>query len=422
MMMRRHNRVAATAIIFAFFSSSSCNAFTSPSRKSTIQHQKRSICNPSTRSALYFFGGKGNEEEPIISPEEEDQVKENNNFLTKHIPTIKVALPSFVLGGIATLSFLFLPILTDYYDAFSGGASTDNFYSTTSETKMAKNNINQPVILFETILNDLNDAYVDDVDIQKLFETGVKAMTSSLDPYTEFESRQEAQDLEESVSGQYGGVGLVIRGSTLTADAEDIALEPMPTEEGKDKPPIVRNVDDDDRAAIKRRKQKTIEDGIRVVSAFEGYAYDAGLRVGDKLLAVDDFQIKPTTTVDQVRNHLRGQPGTPVSITFQREGVGGVKNDPQTIMMQRSVVHIPDVKYYGFVGDPKDAIGYIDLSGFANDAGREVRYAIRVLQHGAEMIAKANGGEIRDEEGRVTADSIDTTKLKVRHPRTSLYH
>ena len=134
------------------------------------------------------------------------------------------------------------------------------------------------------------------------------------------------------------------------------------------------------------------------------------------MLAVDDFQIKPTTTVDQVRNHLRGQPGTPVAITFQREGVGGVKSEPQTIMMQRSVVHIPDVKYYGFVGDPKDAIGYIDLSGFANDAGREVRYAIRVLQHGAEMIAKANGGEIHDEEGRVTADSIDTTKLKVRHP------
>ena len=413
-MMKRCSRVTVSAIVLAIFSSSG-NAFTSPTTIFLTQHQKYSRRNPFTQSFLHFLGNKGNDEDPMFSSEEQNQVKETN-FLAEHMPTIKVALPSFVLGGIATLSFLFLPILTDYYDAFSGAASTTSFYSTTSETKLAKNNINQPVILFETILNDLNEAYVDDVDIQKLFETGVKAMTSSLDPYTEFESRQEAQDLEESVSGQYGGVGLVIRGSTLTAEAEDIALDPMPAEEVKDKPPIVKNADDDDRAAIKRRKQKTIEDGIRVVSAFEGYAYDAGIRVGDKLLAVDDFQIKPTTTVDQVRNHLRGQPGTPVAITFQREGVGGVKSEPQTIMMQRSVVHIPDVKYYGFVGDPKDAIGYIDLSGFANDAGREVRYAIRVLQHGAEMIAKANGGEIHDEEGRVTADSIDTTKLKVRHP------
>jgi len=74
-----------------------------------------------------------------------------------------------------------------------------------------------------------------------------------------------------------------------------------------------------------------------------GYAYDAGMRVGDKLLAIDDFNIKPTTAVDEVRNHLRGEPGTPVSITFLRDGV----NEPQTITIERSVVHIPDVKYFG---------------------------------------------------------------------------
>ena len=409
--MPLNNRVVTAVAVFTV-ASSGCGAFTSVSKTSfAFQHATQFIQTPRTRSALYFFGKKKEQDVPVVIEDD----TEDTNFITKHLPTIKVAIPSFVLGGIATLSFLFLPILTDYYDAFSGAASTGNFYSsTTDNTKLAKNNINQPVILFETILNDLNDAYVDDVDIQKLFETGVKAMTSSLDPYTEFESRQEAQDLEESVTGKYGGVGLVIRGSTLTAEAEEIALEPMSQDESKDsKSPIVKKVDDEDRAAIKRRKQKSMEDGIRVVSAFEGYAFDAGLRVGDKLLSVDDFEIKPTTTVDQVRNHLRGEPGTPVSITFEREGVGGEKNEPQTITMQRSVVHIPDVKYYGFIGDPKDAIGYIDLSGFANDAGREVRYAIRVLQHGADMIARANGGEIRDEEGTITADSIDTTKLKV---------
>ena len=70
------------------------------------------------------------------------------------------------------------------------------------------------------------------------------------------------------------------------------------------------------------------------------------MRVGDKLLAIDDFDIKPTTAVDEVRNHLRGEPGTPVSITFLREGVGKA-NEPQTITLERSVVHIPDVKYFG---------------------------------------------------------------------------
>jgi hypothetical protein len=349
-------RAVAAAVLLAI--SSLCDGF-APSSTSLAMHRDM------RKSALHFWNKK--EEEAPAAQDDQDVEEKEENLIAKIAPTIKVALPSFILGGVATLSFLFGPILTDYYDAFEGSASTSNFYSTEPSSKVAKNNINQPVILFETILNDLNEAYVDDVDIQKLFETGVKAMvrkkvffivsyvcsymkptsyscynsmfqTASLDPYTEFESRQEAIDLEESVSGVYGGVGLVIRGSTLTADAEDILLEPVSTDGEKSaKPPIVKNLEDEDRAALKRRKLKSMEDGIRVVSAFEGYAYDAGLRVGDKLLFVDDFEIKPTTTVEQVRNHLRGDPGTPVSITFQREGVGGVKNEPQTIEMQRSV-------------------------------------------------------------------------------------
>jgi C-terminal processing protease CtpA/Prc len=161
-------------------------------------------------------------------------------------------------------------------------------------------------------------------------------------------------------------------------DEEDVVLQPADLatkngdKESSAKPPIVKNVEDEDQMERRRRRQKSMEEGIRVVSAFEGYAYDAGLRVGDKLLAIDDFQIKPTTKVDEVRNHLRGEPGTPVQITFLREGVGGETKEPQTISMERAVVHIPDVKYYGFIGDPKDGIGYIDLSGFANDAGRYV--------------------------------------------------
>ncbi len=373
-------------------------------------------------TSLNLFGmNKKEEPEPEIIEEEEEET----NLLSKVLPTLKVAFPSFLAGGVVTLGFLFLPLLTDYYDAFNGGPNS--FYSSDATSKSGNNkngksgnvnNVNQPVILFETILNDLNDAYVDDVDVQKLFETGVKAMTASLDPYTEFESRLEAQELEESVTGKYGGVGLVIRGGTnLALDEDDVVLESVekidnpssssssPTKNG-DKPVAVKDggmdnkldkkspnnkaIDEDeeedlDKVARKRARQKSREDGIRVVSAFEGekslclhmicpcidilcmrfsptcaydmlksnsldltgYAYDAGFRVGDKLIKIDDFEIKPTTEPDEVRNHLRGDPGTPVSVTFLREGVGGKVNEPQTIELKRSVVRIPDVKYFG---------------------------------------------------------------------------
>jgi hypothetical protein len=395
-----------------------------------------------------LFGKQDGEDSEESTPEDvsisDDDTNDNNGegnmFTTKVWPTLKIALPSFLVGGVATLCFLFLPLLSDYYDAFSGNAG--NFYGGESTRKVANsdggssksniNNVNQPVILFETILNDLNDAYVDDVDIQKLFETGVKAMTASLDPYTEFESRTEAAELEESVTGRYGGVGLVIRGGTNLADAsDDIALEPIDTsssapspstnnkkqpKNASKKPPVaVKDADDEEELDIierKRARRKSMEEGVRVASAFEGYAYDAGMRVGDKLLAVDDFEITPTTAVDEVRNHLRGEPGTEVQIKFLREGVGGKVNEPQTITLKRAVVHIPDVKYFGFVGDPHDGIGYIDLSGFASETGREVRYAIKALQHGAELLSMKDGETFKtDGDGNFVHDP---TKLKVR--------
>ena len=68
----------------------------------------------------------------------------------------------------------------------------------------------------------------------------------------------------------------------------------------------------------------------------------------------------------------------------------------------------------GFVGDPRDGIGYIDLSGFANDAGREVRFAIRALQHGAQAIAMRDSGAT-EETGMVMSDP---TMLKVSSRRS----
>lgn len=72
--------------------------------------------------------------------------------------------------------------------------------------------------------------------------------------------------------------------------------------------------------------------------------------------------------------------------------------------------------FSGFIGDPKDGIGYIDLSGFANDAGREVRFAIRALQHGAELVARKadNDGSIMATTDHPNMAITDASYLKVR--------
>lgn len=304
-----------------------------------------------------------------------------------------------------------------------------------------------------------------------------------MDPYTEFETAQEATDLTESIDGKYAGVGLVITGSPATPkstangggnkilpkaaqdDAKKLQDDTQKLQDGDISSSSAGAVQDDleeeddedlDDFQVQQRLEltKARKNGVRVVNAFEGYAFDYGLRVGDKLVAIDEKPIDESTTVDQVRSSLRGVPGTLVSISFEREGVAGV----QTITMPRQVVRIDDVKLATLVGNPADGIGYIQLTvsdraqlawrvdvdvdallsvyvrcvivicssfidfssqGFASDAGREVRQAILALQRAAE---DASGGgrslqglilDLRGNPGGLLTSAVDVASVLV---------
>ena len=310
------------------------------------------------------------------------------NNVTQWLPSLQLASLSFLTGIIITVSAIFIPLYSQV------------------ET------LTEPVTLFETILTDLDRAYVDPVDTQKLFETGISAMLRSLDPYTEFEGKQEAVELSESIEGKYGGIGLVISGST----PKDLA---MMKEVMKDMS-TSKNVDDnDDNENDMQDSTKMIrqiqEKGIRVVSAFEGYAFDAGMRVGDKLLTIDDMVIGPDTTVDQVRNKLRGEPGTYVDVSFQREGLREI----QTVTVPRTVVKLRDVKLATILGDVKDGIGYIQLTGFSIDAGKEVRNAIFALQQMTEDATNGDSSlkglilDLRGNPGGLLTSAVDVASCLV---------
>eukprot|EP00558_Chaetoceros_sp_UNC1202_P007287 CAMPEP_0197255614 /NCGR_PEP_ID=MMETSP1429-20130617/72629_1 /TAXON_ID=49237 /ORGANISM="Chaetoceros sp., Strain UNC1202" /LENGTH=529 /DNA_ID=CAMNT_0042718947 /DNA_START=114 /DNA_END=1703 /DNA_ORIENTATION=- len=186
---------------------------------------------------------------------------------------------------------------------------------------------------------------------------------------------------------------------------EDLILE-----DDYERAEMVRQRKDDERAIAKANER-----GVRVVNAFEGYAFDYGMRPGDKLLAVDGWKIDAGTSVEDVRNRLRGTPGSSVDITFERPGVDG----DVTITLPRTVVQISDVKLVTLVGKAEDGIGYIQLSGFTADAGREVRNGIFALQQATE---EASGGErslqglildLRGNPGGLLTSAVDVSSLLV---------
>jgi hypothetical protein len=202
-------------------------------------------------------------------------------FVAK-LMSARIAILSFVAGVIITGAAIFVPVYQQV------------------ET------LTEPVTLFETILGDIKRGYVDEVDTNKLFETGVSAMLRSLDPYTEFEGRQEAEALNESIDGKYGGVGLVISGATpqdiakirqeqrqqssnsssgsklLPNDAIQDNLQLRDGDNLSTNSPD-EDFDDDEgdslQDRLERRKalEKVEKQGIRVVSAFEGFAFDYGM-------------------------------------------------------------------------------------------------------------------------------------------------
>lgn len=347
-------------------------------------------------------------------------------------PSLQIAFLSFSTGAILTLGAILVPV-----------------YSSVE-------NLSQPVTLFETILADLDTGYVDPVDTNKLFETGVSAMLKSLDPYTEFEAKDDAQQLNEGIMGRYGGVGLVISGATprdlkemkKITGGPDVAASPsvnqmkqdaspsgskllpddaiqdsmVPSEDQSSSNRVDDEDDEEDKYTKQRRKEqlkalaKAQEKGIQVISAFEGYAFDYGMRTGDRLTKVDDLVVeKGKTTVEDVRNVLRGTPGTMVSIQFERDGVKGI----QEVTMPRMIVRLRDVKLATLVGKASDGIGYISLSGFAASAGNEVRGAIMALEQAAEDASDGQHSlnglilDMRGNPGGLLTSAVDVASLLV---------
>lgn len=235
--------------------------------------------------------------------------------------------------------------------------------------------LREKVTLFDFILQDISSSYVDKVDINKLFETGVNSMLGTLDPYTQFENNAQAVEMSVKTNGRYAGVGL---GISLGDSAAG----------GKDRQ-------------------------IVIVSAFEGYAFDAGIRPGDVIESISGNDVKGLA-LEKVTDLLRGEPGTSVDVSIRREGVG----HPLQFTLARRSVHIKDVPVSAFVGDPKDRIGYIRLQSFAKDAAPEVREAVEKLLGSAEsnILGSSLRGlilDLRGNPGGLLNAAIDVSELFV---------
>jgi len=85
----------------------------------------------------------------------------------------------------------------------------------------AQNVPREQFLKIATTLLYLQENYIDSLDIAKLTDTAIEAMVSSLDPHTVFLSKQDADEADETMNGEFDGVGIefAIIKDTLTVQS-----------------------------------------------------------------------------------------------------------------------------------------------------------------------------------------------------------
>lgn len=203
--------------------------------------------------------------------------------------------------------------------------------------------ISKNLDIFVSVYKEVNTSYVDEVKPGELIRAAIDGMLKSLDPYTNFYSEAQTEDYRYEVTGTYAGIGSTIR---------------------------------------------SVDSYVAIESPYDNYpAQKAGLLPGDKILEIDGVSMEGKTS-NEVTDYLKGNAGTSFTMKIDRYGVGEL-----TKTITREQITMKNVPYFGKVNND---VGYIELTGFTPNAGKEVRDAVTALKaEGAKSLIldlRNNGG------------------------------
>ncbi len=98
---------------------------------------------------------------------------------------------------------------------------------------------------------------------------------------------------------------------------------------------------------------------IIIVTPLDGSpAKEAGIRAGDYILAIDDYEVKNGDNVYEIVQKIRGEAGTKVKLKVLHKG----DLEPVEIDITRGEITVPSITL-SYVGDKKD-VAYIDIARF----------------------------------------------------------
>ncbi|RUA25672.1 MAG: peptidase S41 [Bacteroidetes bacterium] len=187
--------------------------------------------------------------------------------------------------------------------------------------------------IYTSLLQQLNQHYVEDIQAGKMTKTAINAMLKDLDPYTVYYPEADIEDVRFLQTGKYGGIGsyVHIKNDTLIVGMPSVGFP----------------------------------------------FYKAGLRAGDIILKIDD---KDAThkTMDEISDMLRGPAGTELTINY----LDPKNRKPHSVKLRREEIKVKNVPFYTKIND---SVAYVKLSGFTETAAQEVMNAIQTMNSNHQL-------------------------------------
>lgn len=211
----------------------------------------------------------------------------------------------------------------------------------------------------------INDHYVDKIGIDSLQDNAITEVMNHLDPHSVYIPATDVDAANEALEGNFEGIGVEFN---------------------------------------------IFEDTVHVLYVVpDGPSDKAGLRTGDRVVAVDDVSIVSKTLPSvEIRKMIRGKAGTKVKLTVVRD------NTTQYYYVTRGTIPLPSVDAAYMVDA---SIAYIKLNKFAEPTYREFMQAMENLQkQGMKNLIldlRGNGGGYVKPAVNIADEFLDGQKMIV---------
>lgn len=180
--------------------------------------------------------------------------------------------------------------------------------------------------IFAEAFNRVSAHYVEEIDDRTLLESAIKGMLSQLDPHSAYLDKESFTSLQETTTGNYGGLGLEVG----------------------------------------------LEDGfVKVIAPMDDTpAEKAGIESGDLIMQLNEKPVRGISLPEAI-DSMRGEPGSEIKLMILRKGDPA----PNEVTLIREVIKVPSVRQRFL----EDGYGYVRIAQFQSGTGSEVAKAVDKL-------------------------------------------